>query len=309
MEELICYFNGQYMKESEVRIALWDSGLTEGGVYDVSRSYNHVPFFWKEHIDRLFYSARGIHLDMGMSPEEVYDIYLEVFKRNERLLDPEDDFWIVHRVTPGAMPRYVAPPPRPTVIINCAYLSPLYETMARFYREGIHLVVASTKAIPPQCLDPKIKHTNRLCNNSAEFEAKMVDPKAWALMLDINGRVAEGPRYNCFVVRDGRLLTPRLDNILSGVTRATLLRLAKELGIDSVETDLYVYDFYTADEIFVTATSFTIYPVARFNERELAKPIPGPITQQLLSAFSKLVGFDIVQRVISYVQAKAKATR
>ena len=71
----------------------------------------------------------------------------------------------------------------------------------------------------------------------------------------------------------------------------------EELGIDS------------ADEIFVTATSFTIYPVARFNERELGKPIPGPITQQLLSAFSKLVGFDIVQRVISYVQAKAKATR
>jgi len=306
MEELICYYNGQYMKESEVKIGLWDTGFTEGGVYDVSRTYNHVPLLWKEHIDRLFRSARSIHLDMGLSPEEVYDIYLEVFKRNEKLLDPEDDFWIVHRVTPGAMPTYGARPSRPTVIINCVYLGPRYETIARLYREGVNLMVASTRVIPPQCLDPKIKHTNRLCNDSADFEVKLVDPKAWALMLDINGRVAEGPRYNCFMVRDGKLLTPHSSYVLSGVTRNTLLRLAKELGIDSSETDLYVYDFYTADEIFVTATSFTIYPVFRFNERELPKPIPGPITQQLLSAFSKLVGFDIIQRVTSYVQARAE---
>ena len=306
MEELTCYFNGKYMKESEVRISLWDSGFSEGGIFDVARSYNHKPLFWKEHIDRIFNSARGIHLDMGISPEEVYDIYLEVFKCNEKLLDPEDDFWIVHRVTPGARSRYAGSQLGPTVIINCAYLSPIYEKMAQLYREGVHLVVASTRAIPPQCLDSRIKHTNRLCNDSAEFEARMVDPKALALMLDINGQVTEGPRFNCFAVRDGRLLTPSLANALGGVTRGVILRLAREVGIDTAETDLRVYDFYAADEIFTTATSFTIYPVSKFNERELEKPIPGPVTQQLISAFSKLVGFDIVQRVTDYVQAKAK---
>jgi len=110
------------------------------------------------------------------------------------------------------------------------------------------------------------------------------------------------------MVRDGKLLTPKPTNILGGVTRATILTLARELGIESAETDLCVYDLYNADEIFVTGSSFVIYPVAKFNGRTLAKPVPGPITQQLFSAFSRLVGVDIVQRVVGYVQTKAKAT-
>ncbi len=305
MEELICYYNGQYIKESEARISLWDTGLMEGGVYDVGRTYNHVPYFWKEHIGRLFRSLRCLHFEIGMTPEEMYDVTLEVFRRNQDKLPPEDDFWVIHRITHGAAPKPWFPAPRPTVLVNCAYLSPVYETMARLYEEGVHLVVASTRAIPPQCLDPKIKHTNRLCNNMADYEAKMVDPKAWALMLDMDGRVAEGPRYNCFIVRDGRLLTPRLDNALSGVTRNVILKLARENGIEAVESDLFVYDFYTADEIFVTATSYTIYPVARFNTQELEKPVPGPVTSQLMSTFSNLVGMDIVQRVMAGVKGKS----
>ena len=297
MEELICYFNGQFLKESKVKISLWDTGLSVGGVYDASRTYNHVPYFWEEHINRLFRSLRCIHIDIDLSPQEVYDITLEVFKRNENNLAPEDDFLIIHRVTPGVTPGNLSPPFNPTFIINCCYASPLYERMAKFYREGIHLVVVSTRTMPPQCLDPKIKHTNRLNNYFAEFEARMIEPNAWALMLDINGRVAEGPRFNCFIVKDGMLFTPRLDNILSGVTRNTILSMAKELGIGSIETDLYVYDFYNADEIFIAATSYTIYPVARFNEKQMAQPLPGPVTHQLLSAFSRLVGVDIIQRV------------
>ena len=139
-----------------------------------------------------------------------------------------------------------------------------------------------------------------MCNTLASLEAKMVDPEAWDLMLDLNGLVAEGSTYSCFMVRDGRLLTPKLGNILAGVTRDTILRLAKELSIEAEEKDLWVYDFYNADEIFVTAQGFTIGPVAKFNDRVLPKPIPGPITQQLLSAFSKLVGVDIVKRVLNY---------
>ena len=307
MEDLICYYNGQYIKESEAKISLWDTGLMEGGVYDVGRTYNHIPHFWKEHIDRLFRSLRCLHFNVGMTPGEMYDATIEVFKRNEKSLPPEDDFWVIHRITHGAAPKPWTPTPGPTVLINCAYLSPVYESMAKSYKEGIHLVVASTRAIPPQCLDPKIKHTNRLCNNTADYEAKMVDPKAWALMLDLNGRVAEGPRYNCFIVSDGKLLTPRLDNALSGVTRNVILKLAKENGIETVESDLFVYDFYTADEIFVTATSFTIYPVARFNTQKLEEPVPGPVSKKLMSAFSNLVGMDIVQRVTDYVNAKPKA--
>jgi len=302
MEELICYFNGEYIKESEVKISMLDVGIMEGMAFEVSRTYNHVPFFWKEHIDRLFRSLRYLRIDPGLTPEEMYNITLKVFKHNEKYLTPEDDFSMRHLVSRGATTYFFDPPSRPTILVHCIHLCPLYEREAKGYQEGIHLVVVNTRQIPPQCLDVKSKNTNRFCNTLADFEARMIDPQAWALMLDVNGHVAEGPKYNVFMVRGGKLLTPPLDSVLGGTRRAILLKLARELGIESAETDLYVYDLYNADEIFVTAQSYTIMPVAKFNEKVLPKPIPGPVTQQLFQAFSKLVGVDIVQRVVNYAR-------
>jgi len=304
MDDRICYFNGDYIRESEVRLSLWDTGLIGGGAYEAARTYNHAPYQWKEHIDRLFYSLRSLHIDPGLTPAEVYDITLEVFKRNEKGLEPEDDCIIMYWVSRGAMPNFYARPTRPTVIVYCINLSPVYEIIAKNYQEGIHLVVANTRQMPLQCLDPRIKHTNRLCNNLADFEAKMVDPQAFALVLDIDGFVCEGPRQNVFMVKDRKLLTPKLTHCLGGITRATILELAKELKIECAEEDLTVYDMYNADEIFITATSFTIYPVVKFNERVLEKPFPGAVTKRLFSAFSKKVGVDIVGRVVNYTKAK-----
>ncbi|MFC1847539.1 aminotransferase class IV [Chloroflexota bacterium] len=312
MEDFICYYNGEYMKESEVKISLWDAALTEGLVYEIQRTYNHVPFFWEEHTARLFCSLRHLHIDLDLTPEEVHNISLEVFKRNEGYLGPGDDFTVALRVSRGGRARHGGSPiAHPTVLISIGsrLAQTMYERLAKVYQQGAHLVVANTRQIPPQCLDTKTKNSNKFCNSLANFEARMVDPEAAGLMLDIYGRVAEGISFNCFMVRNGKLLTPRVDNILGGITRATVLRLAKDLGIESTETDLYVYDLYSADEIFTTATQATITPVAKFNERLLSKPIPGPVTQQLFTAFSKLVGVDIVQRVISYVQTKEKTAR
>ena len=308
MEELTCYFNGSYIRGSEVKISLMDDGLWRGAIYDVGRSYNHVPIFWEQNIDRLYRSLRYVHIDPKLTPEEMLSISHEVFKRNERNLDPADDFIIMWWVSPGAPTYQYFDPTQATVLIICHHLSPRYKDFAKLYQEGSHLVVANARQLPPQCLDAKVKHTNRWCNRLAEFEAKMVDPEARALMLDINGMVAEGPTFSCFMVKDGRLFTPKLGNILAGITRGTILKLAKELGIESAEKDLYVYDLYNADEIFTTATG-SVSPVAKFNERVLPKPIPGPITQQLISAFNKLVGVDLVQRVVADVQAKEKTIK
>ena len=304
MDDLICYFNGEYLRQSDVKISPWDTALWQGMVYEMSRTYNHVPFFWREHIDRMYHSLRYVRIDPGLTREEMYNITLEVFQLNKRYLPPEDDFVVAHGVSRGARtnPYSTDSPTIPTVLVNLCNISPAYNMQAKIYQKGIHLVVVNTRQIPIQCLDPKSKITNRMCNTMASLEAKIVDPEAWALMLDVNGRVAEGSTYNCFIVRDGKLLTPKLDNILAGVTRATVLRLARELGIETEEKDLWVYDLYNADEIFVTAQSFTIGPVAKFNDRVLPVPIPGLITNQLLLAFSKLVGVDIVKRVLNLVK-------
>lgn len=305
MEDLICYFDGKYIEQSKVRLSLWDAALWEGMVYEMARTYNHVPFFWKEHIDRMYRSLRYVRIDPGLTQEQMYNVTLEVLERNGKYLEPGDDFVVAHGISRGAKtnPYLPSPPPHPTVMVNLFKASPAYKMEAKMYQEGIHLVVVNTRQVPNQCLDPKAKITNRMCNALAEMEAKVVSPEAWALMLDFNGRVAEGPKYSCFMVKDGKLYTPKSDNILAGVTRGVILKLARELRIEAEEKNLWVFDLYNADEIFITAQSFTIGPVAKFNDRLLQKPIPGPVTQRLLSAFSKLVGVDIVQRVIDYLKS------
>ena len=309
MKDLICYYNGEYMKESEVRIGIWDHSFLYGGVFETSRTYNHVPFYWMEHIDRLFRSCQGAHIDPKLTPEDVYNISLKLFELNKNNLESEDDFLLVHRITRGAHPNITVTPPFPTILVNNKYMNPLYEKMVRFYREGIHLVVARTRQLPPVCLDPKIKHSNRLCNLNADYEAKMVNPDAFALMLDINGFAAECPTQNVFMVKDGKLLTPRTINCLQGMTRGVILELAKELKIECAETDLCVYDLYNADELFITATSFTIYGVAKFNEKLMRKPIPGPITERLFSAFSEKVGINLKDRPASYIRSRTNNTK
>jgi len=303
MEERICYFNGEYIKESEGKIHISDWALWEGGVYEVARTYDGVPFKLKEHIDRLFNSLRCLpFIKFGLTPEEVTDITLEVLKRNEKYLGPADDCRIIYGVTRGMF--FGDPPTGPTFYIYTVPLAAGYKRMAKWYQEGTHMLVVSTRAIPPQCLDAKIKHTNRLCNDLADYEAKRVDPEAFALMLDINGFVTECPRANFFMVKDSKLFTSRLTSCLAGITRQTVLELARELKIESSETDLCVYDLYNADEIMITGTSYAIIPVSRFNGRVMPTPIPGAITGQLQSAFSKKAHYDIVQRVLDYVQTK-----
>ncbi len=306
MEERLCYFNGEYIKESEAKVHISDYGLWEGAVYEVGRTYNRVPFKLKEHVDRFFYSIRCLpFIEFSPSAQEVTDITLEVLKRNEKYLEPGDDYRFIYKLTRGIQ---FAPSPGPTFYIHLVPLGSPFgvgnKQMAKWYREGAHLVVVNTRQIPPQCLDPKIKHTNRMCNRLAEYEARMVDPEAFALMLDVSGFATECPIDNFFIVKDGRLLTSRLVNCLPGVTRAAVLELARELKIECLETDLCVYDIYNADEIMLTGTSFAIIPVSKFNKRLLPSPIPGTITGQLQSEFSRKVDYDIVQRVLDYVKTK-----
>ncbi|MFC2013628.1 aminotransferase class IV [Chloroflexota bacterium] len=298
MAERIFYLNGEYVRESEAKISIHDRGFTFGdAAYDISRTFNHQPFKWLEHIDRLFCSLRYIQIDPGLTPQQIYDITLEVFKRNEVNLGQNDDYLIIHRVTRGE--GLFTPPEKPTVLIYCHPIA--FEVFARKYTEGVHVVVASTRRIPPQCLDPKAKLQNKLNHILAELEAKSVAPDAYALMLDLEGCIAECSAQNLFIVKEERLLTPTRGSILEGITRATILDLAKEIGIESAECNLYTYDLYNADEIFISANSFTMFPVAKVDTKTLGKPIPGPVTERLLAAWNKTVGIDIVQQAQSHL--------
>jgi len=310
LPELICYFNGEFIKESEVKITSLDHILRGFGVFDVSRTFNHVPFFWEEHIKRLFNSLRYCHIDPHMTEEEMYNIQLELLKRNEENLKPADDFAVVPLISGGRKEFYMGPTsPDPTILINCAHLSPRYPSITKRYREGVHLVLASTRQYSPDALSSQVKHCSRLNLYLADWEVHQVDPEAWSVLLDSRGFVAEGNGHNVLWVKDGILFLATSHSVLPGISQGVILKLAGELGIEVIRGNYTPWDLYSADEIFCTGTTPGIFPVNKFNEREMPKPVWGPVTKRLFDAYCELVGVDLIERAkqsITYEKTAVK---
>ena len=134
------------------------------------------------------------------------------------------------------------------------------------------------------------------------MEVKLVDPEAQGVILDIHGNVAENKGGNIFAVHDGQLLTPAATNCLAGISRETVIELARDLGIPCRETEVHPYDLYTADELFFTSTPYCLMPATRFNGLPVGGGAVGPITQRLLAAWSDRVGVNIVDQALNQMQ-------
>ncbi len=137
----------------------------------------------------------------------------------------------------------------------------------------------------------------------ADLEASDVDEDAFPLLLDMDGNVSESTGANFFVVTDGVLRTAGDKSILQGVSRMTISDLAQQLGIPFSEEALQPYDVYTADEAFLSSTPYSLLPVGRVDKRQIGDEVPGPVTKQLLAAWSELVGMDIVDQTIERARA------
>jgi branched-chain amino acid aminotransferase len=173
----------------------------------------------------------------------------------------------------------------PTIIIIVDTIA-LYPQ--EFYDNGISLVTASTRRIPLECVDPRIKSLNYLNNIMAKIEGKKAGVPE-ALMLNIRGRVAECTADNIFMVKNGTLRTPRLtDGALPGVTRATVIELAPKVGLEALSRAMGLHDLYNADECFLTGTGAEIVPVIAIDGRQVADGRPGKKTMGLLKEFQAL---------------------
>jgi branched-chain amino acid aminotransferase len=185
------------------------------------------------------------------------------------------------------------------VIIECTPL-PL-KARARYYRDGIDVVVPSVRRVAPSMLSPRAKTHNYLNMIIGEHEAKATNPDSWAVLLDENGNLAEGIGSNIFIVRDGVVYTPSERYVLPGVSRQTAIDLAHQLGIKLVEGDIDLFDAYVAEEAFVTSTSFCICPIRSINGNRMAeKAIPGPVTKRLMDAYVQFVNYDWVQQYLRH---------
>ena len=284
---------------------MMDRGFRLGDVvFDTSRTFNGRIFRLRDHIDRLYRSLKYVRIDPGMTMDEMAALTEQVVERNEAVRRPGDDYMITQIVTRGEM-RPVSGVVDPTVAI---WIDPIdFGRYSPLFRDGAHVVIPKTRAYSSMQVDPKIKHYNRLNFVLAELEATDVDPDAFPLLLDTDGNVSESSGANFCVVSGGVLITPGDNATLQGVSRATLLQLADRLGIPTSVEPIQPYDVYNADEAMLCTTPYCLLPVGRADNRQIGEETPGPITRQLLAAWSEMVGLDIVDQADSMAAVYAQA--
>jgi branched-chain amino acid aminotransferase len=279
------YIDGKYFDREEARLSVFDHGLLYGdGVFEGIRIYGGKVFKLREHVARLYQSARAILLQIPMTEEEMEAAVVDAVRINEK-----ESGYIRLIVTRGEGPLGIDPGTckKATVIIIVSDIQ-LYPE--EYYRKGIEIITASTRRVPPECLDPRIKSLNYLNNILAKIEARQAGCFE-AVMLNTGGFVAECTADNIFIVKDKMLLTPAAhQGALEGITRAVVIQAAQLLGIASIETTLAPYDLYNADECFLTGTGAEIVPVVKIDGRVIGNGAPGPVTERVIRSFRNSVG-------------------
>ncbi|HVW01941.1 MAG TPA: aminotransferase class IV [Planctomycetaceae bacterium] len=298
MVEPLAYLNGELVPFSAAKLPVSDMGLVHGAsVTEMSRTFRRVPFRLDAHLDRLFRSLAVVGFKIGETRERLREISEQLIAHNAHLLPPGGDLGIVQFVTAGINPTYAGAAARRTPTV-CVHTFPLpFELWRERLRTGQHLVTPALRHIPPECFDPHVKSRSRLFWIVADELARHVDPRAQALLLDVQGHLTETAAGNLFVVREGELRTPTCRNTLEGISRAVVLELAQKLNLRARECDLQLEDALSADEVFTTSTPYCLLPVTHLNGRPIGAGTPGPIVQQLLAAWSELVGCDIVKQM------------
>lgn len=301
MTELVAYINGEYVPESKAVVSIYDRGYMFADlVTESTRTFRMRPFKLPEHLDRLYASMKATEIDAGIEKSEMEALTLEMLDRNRNLFDRGDDAWIVHNVSRGVYQYRSASGENPgpaTLVIHCFPID--HAAFARFYLTGVHAVTPSVRQIPPETLDPKIKHRSRMAGQMADLEVARIDPDAMAVLMDHDGNLTENTGGNFFLVIDGVVRTPTSRNVLEGISRATVLELCAELGIHHSEEILQPYHAIVADEAFLTSTPYSVLPVTRFNGKDVGDGQVGPVTSRLLSAWSERVGVDIVDQALA----------
>jgi len=284
-KELLVYIDGEYYPESEAKISVFDHGFLYGdGVFEGIRSYNGVVFKLREHIDRLYHSARAIMLEIPLTKEEMMKAVLETLRRNNL-----KDAYIRLVVTRGKGDLGLDPRkcPKPSVIIITVPLLQLYDEKKR--ERGMSMIVSWVRRDPVDATTHEIKSLNYLNSILAKIEANNAGVDE-AIILDTNGFICEATAENIFIVKDGKIITPpSTSGPLPGITASVVKEIAQDLGYQVIEKGITVVELYGADEAFVTGTAAEIMPIREVNKRRIGEGRMGPITRKILERFREYV--------------------
>lgn len=282
-EQRLVYIDGEYFKKDEAKVSVFDHGYLYGdGVFEGIRFYNGRVFRCEEHIDRLYMAAKAIFMEIPLTKEEMTQALLETIRRNDL-----KDGYVRLVVSRGKGDLGLSPTkcPKPTVVIIADTITMYPQEM---YEKGMKVITASTRRNNPAALDPQIKSLNYLNNILAKIEANRAGAPE-AIMLNTYGVVTECTGDNVFIAKEGVLYTPPIYvGALDGITRKTVMKLAKELGIEVVEKEFTLFNLYNADECFFTGTAAEVIAVTEVDGRVIGSGVAGTITRKLLEEFQRV---------------------
>jgi branched-chain amino acid aminotransferase len=277
------YLNNKLVPRNRALVSVFDHGFLYGdGIYETLRAYKGVVFKIEEHIDRLFRSASLINLSIPKTPDEIKRAVYKTMRANKL---KEAFIRITISRGPGPIGLDTELCPKPTFVIVS---NPFEEYPREYYQKGVKIAIVNIRRNFRQALDPKIKSLNFLNNILANIEAKKRGAYE-AIMLNYRGYIAEGTVTNIFFVKNDTLCTPALDiGLLDGITRRTILDIAKELGIKTKEGRFRCEDVYNAQEVFISSTTKEVMPVAEVDNVKIGRGA-GKITKMLHHAYKEKV--------------------
>lgn len=290
MTEQWIYLDGQFVTKENAKVSVFDHGFLYGdGIFEGIRIYNGNIFKCKEHLERLYDSAKSIMLSIPLTYEEMQDALVETLRRNELR-----DGYIRLVVSRGAGNLGLDPNrcPKASVIIIAEQLA-IYSEEA--YRTGLKTVSVSTRRNIPDALNPKIKSLNYLNNILVKIQSNLAGAGE-AIMMNAQGYVTEGSGDNIFIVKNGLITTPPCYlGALDGITRQAIIEICRKQGYALKEEPFTMHDVYVADEVFLTGTAAEVIAVREVDGRIIGEGHAGPITLKLLEQFRSIVDKDGVK--------------
>jgi branched-chain amino acid aminotransferase len=281
-ENTIIYYNGEFCKASETRGNLYDQSLHYGyGVFEGIRSYatkNGVRIFKaKEHFERMKYSCEAIGIPYPFNNEELVAISYEVLQRN------------------GLKDAYIRPlvscSPNMTLTkaVGSHVLIAAWDWGAYLGDKLLNIGTSSFRRITPASFKVDAKVTGHYVNSILATQEAKDQGFDEALMLDIEGYVAEGPGANIFIEKDGVLYTPQKGSILPGITRATVLEICRELDMTVIEKKITREEIYEADSAFFCGTAAEVIGIASLDKRLVKRPWSGSLGAIIQKTYKNLV--------------------
>ncbi len=284
MPEPLVYIDGEFYSKSSAKVSVLDHGFLYGdGVFEGIRCYNGVVFKLREHVERLYRSAKAIRLEIPVSMGEMMDIVVKTIKVNGF-----KDAYVRLVVTRGVGDLGLDPRrcSRPSIIVIAEQLEPILGSKS--LEQGVKLIISSTRRDPVYATSHEVKSLNYLNSIMAKLEAIAAGADD-AVMLDSRGFVSEATAANIFIAKSGELATPPITaGILPGITRSTVLEIAQRLQIPVKERDITPVELLTCDEAFLTGTGAEIVPIASISGVKIGEKVPGPITSRIIEEFNRV---------------------